>query len=80
MNNVFVTVVSHQISFKIVLETPSRPVKINDSNVPELFGMIGFFFFDIESLKKRASLTTANLSSMLLQHLLLMLRGKSRSL
>ena len=52
MNNVFVTVASHQISFKIVLETPSRPVKINDSNVPELFGMIGFFFFDIGSLKK----------------------------
>ena len=77
MNNVFVTVVSHQISFKIVLETPSRPIKINDSNVPKLFGMIGFFFFDIGNLKKRASLTTANLSSMLLH---LMLRGKSRSL
>ena len=42
MNNVFVVVVSHQISFKIVLETPSRPVTINDSNVPELFRMIDF--------------------------------------
>jgi len=78
MNNAFVIVAGHQISFKIVLKIPEH-AKINDSNVPKLFGAVIFFFFDIGGLKKWISLTAANLSSML-QSLLLTLRGKSRSL
>jgi len=49
MNNSFVTIASHQISFKIMLEAPSCLTKVNDSNAPELFGVTRFFFFDIET-------------------------------